>query len=68
MKQQFTLDNWDEVKRCKDFFRRGRPITVMGKDVLTGEDKLFTGFVESIESISDRPTRITIETEDRRTR
>jgi hypothetical protein len=66
MKQQFTLDSWDEVKRCKDFFRRGRPITVTGNDVLNGESRMFTGFVVSIESVSDQPTRITIETEDRR--
>jgi hypothetical protein len=51
MKQQFTLDSFAEAKRCEEFYRRGRPITVQGKDVLTGENKMFTGFVVSIESV-----------------
>jgi hypothetical protein len=68
MKQQFTLDSFVEAKRCEEFYRRGQPIAVQGKDVLTGEMKLCTGFVVSIESVSRHPTRVTIDIGDRRLR
>jgi predicted nucleotidyltransferase len=61
MKQQFTLDSFAEVKRCEEFYRRGKPLAVLGKDVLTGESKVYTGRVLSIESVSGRPTRVTME-------
>jgi hypothetical protein len=63
MKQQFILDSFAEAKRCEEFYSRGRPITVRGNDVLTGESKMYTGRVVSIESNSGRPTRVTIDTE-----
>jgi hypothetical protein len=66
MKQQFTIESLDEAKRCEASFRHGKPVTVEGKDVLTGENRTFSGFVVSVESVSGRPTRVTIITEDRR--
>jgi hypothetical protein len=63
VKQQFTPDSFAEAKRCEEFYGRRRPITVQGKDVLTGETKMYTGFVVSIESVSGRPTRVTMDVE-----
>jgi hypothetical protein len=55
------IDDFAEGKRCEEFYCCGRPITVQGKDVLTGESKLYTGRVLSIESVSGRPTRVSME-------
>lgn len=62
-KQQFTLDSFAEAKRGEEFFQRGRPIAVSGHDVLTAENKLYTGRVLSIQSVSGRPTRVTMDVE-----
>jgi hypothetical protein len=61
MKQQFEVDNSSDEQRCIESFRFRTPITISGRDVLTGDIKAYTGIVIGVESSSGRPSRISIE-------